>query len=553
MLDTLGHGPDSECQGRDCVTQTLEDFAEQEIRISNKSVTTYISYVDQFCNSFIKNIVRCPSSAFFSEKYHFDVTFDKMGLCQMRGVIWPEKFDKMNMVTLDPSLSEEEVKKIKFDFLHILEQNIFSSSSDNFVKDQFKLSDVEHEKLVKLVEKHQVHVCLNCPDCKNIALPSFETFIPEASGETVNLEPSENILKEFKKLLLSLTLEEIHTVKTNEWIENIFENKILSHEVVDPNHWEIEMEGGMFKFELEEDLVNLITKYSQCPLIAVYQFSLMLTSCSSTSRVLLKQPKLIDCFTSSYTPLFLKAAKSPVKVSLMRTPGDWNALNKRDFSVFERGDTGVIGHEEITLTEALSLSDSTKLNIKTSSSMQFVNTRPEANSVFKKVKERNGDCYTSTDEGCFYQIQQNFVTRYFKRINGRDLLLSEFAVYYDFCGEEESENLYKVYQDKLDLIKESDQCSVSTKDPLPDLILLNNKQVMRKKKLAKVLQYPDFDPESYEYRYSQVLLFGRIESYESLTQPLVEEKFRELDVEGDGETKIKVAKRKFLLNIRLNM
>ena len=76
---------------------------------------------------------------------------------------------------------------------------------------------------------------------------------------------------------------------------------------------------------------------------------------------------------------------------------------------------------------------------------------------------------------------------------------------------------------------------------------------MRKKKVAKVLQYPDFDPESYEYRYSQVLLFGRIESYESLTQPLVEEKFRELDVEGDGETKIKVAKRKFLLNIRLNM
>ena len=89
-----------------------------------------------------------------------------------------------------------------------------------------------------------------------------------------------------------------------------------------------------------------------------------------------------------------------------------------------------------------------------------------------------------------------------------------------------------------------------TKDPLPELVLLNNRDVMRKRKEPKVLCYPEFDPESYEYRYSQVLLFSMIESYEGLSQAIVEEKFSEVD--DNGDRKIKVNKRKFLLNVRLS-
>ena len=467
----------------------------------------------------------------------------------MRGVIWPAKFEKINTINVDLSLSEEEVQQIKMEFLNILEKNITSSTSNHFLMDHFRLSDVETMKLLKLVEEHQVCIRLDGPDSHNISLPSLETFIPEAREEAVNLEPCQNILKEFKSILLSLTVEDIRTTNTAEWIENIWENNIQSQELIDLHHWEIEMEERKFTFELEDDLVNLITKYSHCPLIAVYQFALMRTTGSSSSRVVLKQQKLSDCFTSPYIPLFLKAASGPVKLHLMRSPGDWNALNSRDFSVFEKGDTGIIGHEEITLTEALSLSDSTKLRVKTSSSVEFVNTKPEANSIFKKVVTKIGDCYSATNDGSFYQIQENFVSRYFKRINGRDLLLCEFIVFFDFCGEEESENLYKLYKDKVDLIKESDKCSVTTKDPLPEFILIGNKNVMRKRKQPKVLRYPEFDPESFEYRYSQVLLFSMIESLEGLTRATVEEKFSE--VHDDGETKIKVNQRKFLLNVRL--
>ena len=129
----------------------MEDFVQQETKISNKNVTTYIAFVDQFCNSFVKNIVRCPSSDFFAERYHFEVRFDKMGLCKMTGVIWPVKFEKMNTIDIDPSLSEEEVKQIKKDFLDILEKNISTSSSNLFLMDHFKLSDVETMKILKLV------------------------------------------------------------------------------------------------------------------------------------------------------------------------------------------------------------------------------------------------------------------------------------------------------------------------------------------------------------------------------------------------------------------
>ena len=474
-----------------------------------------------------------------------------MGLCKMTGVIWPVKFEKINTIDIDPSLSEEEVKQIKKDFLDILEKNISTSSSNLFLMDHFKLSDVETMKILKLVEENQVHVCLNCPGCQNIALPSFETFLPEARKESVNFEPCQNILKAFKILLLSLTVEDIRTLNTTEWIENIWENSIQSHELIGLHHWEITiMEQGTFTFELEEDLVNMITKYQNCPLIAVYQFALMMTSQSSFSRVIIKQQKLIECFTSPYEPLFIKAASGPMKLNLMRAPGDWNAFNKCEVLVFEKGDTGIMGHEEVTLTEALSLSDSMKFRVKTSSSTEFVNSRPETNSTFKKVNAKIGDCYRTTDQSSFYQIQENFRSRYFKRVNGQDLLLCEFAIYYDVCQKEESENLYKAYEDKVDLIEQSDKCSVITKDPLPELVLLNNRDVMRKRKEPKVLCYPEFDPESYEYRYSQVLLFSMIESYEGLSQAIVEEKFSEVD--DNGDRKIKVNKRKFLLNVRLS-
>ena len=504
--------------------------------------------MDQFFNSFIKNIIKCPSSDFYTERYHLEVRIEQSGLCKLRGAIWPLKFQKMNSINLDPSLSEEDEKLIKADFLNLLEKNVSTSSCGISLKNKYSLTDDETQKLLRKVNEHQVHVCLDCQDCQDVPLPSLETFIPKSGEETVNIASCMRLIEEFKSFLLSLTVEEIRTLSTIEWIEAIWENKVHSHELIEPDLWEIEMEDKTFTFVLEEKLNNLITENPHCPLIAAYQFSLMMSPSQPKSRVVLKKPRLIETFTSPFTPMFLKAAIGPVKLNLMRTPADWNALNTRNFSPFERGDTGLIGHEEISLTEALCLGDNMKLRVKTSTSVEFVNTGPKPKSVFKKIKSRTDDCYQALNENTFYQILENYVSRYFKRINGQDLMLSEFIVFFEFCGEEESEHLYQVYQDKLDLIEVSEKCSAVSKDPIPEYILLSNKNVMKKKKQPKVLQYPEFDQESYEYRFSQVLLFSSIESFESLTEAKVEEKFNE--VSGDGVSRIKINRRKFLMNVR---
>ena len=99
------------------------------------------------------------------------------------------------------------------------------------------------------------------------------------------------------------------------------------------------------------------------------------------------------------------------------------------------------------------------------------------------------------------------------------MILSEFATNYDFVGQTQSEELYKIYHDKLDSIKESSDKSVIGKG-FPEIIICSNQDIMKRRKNFKILTYPNLMEEN-DVKYSKTLLYYYpLKSVEDLTTSL---------------------------------
>ena len=53
---------------------------------------TYVTSVDQLINSYIANVIKCPSSNLTAEDYHFNISYNEEGQVIMEGLIWPSCF-----------------------------------------------------------------------------------------------------------------------------------------------------------------------------------------------------------------------------------------------------------------------------------------------------------------------------------------------------------------------------------------------------------------------------------------------------------------------------
>ena len=93
-------------------------------------------------------------------------------------------------------------------------------------------------------------------------------------------------------------------------------------------------------------------------------------------------------------------------------------------------------------------------------------------------------------------------------MNGQHLILAEVASMYDYIGKTKSAEIYDIYQNNLTKIPNSTTVSIiDDKIVLPSLILCQNQQVMKLRKIRKVLSFPIFDEESDDYKLSKVMLF----------------------------------------------
>ena len=544
------HNSDTDCRP-DCQAVGLEDYMTEKniaLNLTNRNLSTHVLASDFFTNSFVSNILKSPSSLLYSEDYQLQTVFKEDGSLKVLGVIWPEKMKKMNLLNIDRSLSEENKELIQNDHLKFVGNTITTSSDAAVLKENFHLSDLESQALVRLVEKNQIHFCHSrprCPRCENPELPSLEltnTITPENHQNLVTCTRLRHL---FTEKLKNLSFDDLRSLEIMEWIEELSEF-IEGNEINEVNIWSIQIEDETFKLFLDDILTGLILRFGTCPLAAAYQYSVMCVTFGG--QVILKQRKLIESFTKPYNPFYLKAAEAQVSIKPVHGLNEWKNCKYSDQFQNTSNEPELFDHSDISFTEVLSLSDTNIKNVKASSKVEFLYTGPECKNLFKKVEKRTDKSYSVDGENFFLELQESAISKYFKRLNGIDLLLCEFAVWFDFLGQEKSESLFEVYKEKLGKIEDSSDASIMRKEALPELLLVENGNVFQKRKKPKILQHVDFDVDSYEYRYSQVILFGNNLNFPDLTKEFVENKYVETDEEGNSI--VRRNRRLFLLKMR---
>ena len=527
-----GHDASSPClEVEECLKVPLTEYLQQEDISVQPKMGTYISSVEKLINSFITDVLKSPSSKMMTEDFHFNISFDSLGQVIIEGLIWPICLQDLNLMQFNKDLSSEQIGEKKAEIVDILRKSISSSSNVRVIMSQYNMSETEAIQMSRLVETHQTHVCQNedCSRCQAAPLPSLRCFFKQFPESPENIPTSKRFLKLMKAKLHSLSVEDIRNMATYEWLQSVWEEVDVS-EPEENNYWRITLGDEDFYFKFDASLAKLLEMYDDEPFAALYQYCLGLGETVLSEELVMKRLNLLDCYTDSYIPLLLRAANSPIKVTVLTwssNSGGWSFENPNYNGCIE---AGLHSHVKIPLSEAYSLIDNNKLKTRSSRTSEFVFTGSSPSVLLKRVPQATENCFRYEGDGAFYEMQETIVTRYCQRLNGRDLLLSEVACHYDFIGKE-SEAKYEVFHDRLDKIPSSDIEAVVGDQKLPELIILENKDVLEIRKKSKVLMFKSFENGSYDHKFSQVLLFSVVNKFEDLTQEVVEAIYEQVNEE----------------------
>ena len=268
--------------------------------------------------------------------------------------------------------------------------------------------------------------------------------------------------------------------------------------------------------------------------IGVYHYSIgCVDDESQTNEIILRRGHLLDCVTQSYSPFILQAMMSPTAVTPVYGFSRSRSLIKCEELLSEEGvnQNVTATHQQISLTEAFSLSETKKFREFASAPVIFCNTNPDAKTVFVKVNEPSEQSFTAVGKNGHFEVGFNIVTRHKIRLNGNDLLLCETAAHYQYVGNEESKQLFAVYNNNLDRIPLSDIDNIAKSSKMPELIICSNGQVLKKRKSMGVIDYPSFEAGSNKSKYSKVLLFYPLAAGAEVSENDVDGKYYETNEE----------------------
>ena len=143
----------------------------------------------------------------------------------------------------------------------------------------------------------------------------------------------------------------------------------------------------------------------------------------------------------------------------------------------------------------------------------------------KKVVEFNGEKFV---------VLKNNVSRHFSRVNGEDLVLAETCMWFDVASREESRKISNIHMENNIPVPESEEKCVSSDAYIPQYLILNDGEVMKKRKSRKILVYPKTFKSAFDKMYTQLLLFYPIVSEELLNYESMIDMYSEYN--EDGET-----------------
>ena len=526
------HSSETDCQNN-CDKVPLADYLQIDDNITkhlkNKLVPTFLLTATKKMEEIV-TIIRCTSSPLHSEDYFFQLVFHLNGNITIQGILWPVMFRAYNVAVAEKSFSGEIDLEIEKKLLKDIEESVFTTSDLQQLSAKLKLSPEAVDDISTKVQTYQVHTDSNCRNCVLLELPSLETLM------TRDLESSENsyYLRRFLDILLGFLRGLSDFGKQNltvmEWLEHIGEERI-EDQVINDEKFSIKLNNEVLDFVKDDYMLSMLEKWrDESPIIALYQY------CISQSKfgyqtVLIKRTYIRDCFTHPFSSVLLEAENSTQTVEPVFGTMD---LSKKLEGRDNNSTYYMNNHSEVSLAEFISFMDQRRFRIISSRPLQYVHTLPQSKLFFKRIEQQTENSYSvETERNSSYELIETMVSRYFKRINGEKIMLSELCIWYEVLPEEKSVEIFQVYSQKVQQVEQSDVPTVNGTDRLPKYILCSNADVLELRKRPKILKHSTVEYLSSEYKFMKVLLYLPLDNYEDLTEEVSEQLFEKL---MDGST-----------------
>ena len=526
----LDHMSNVDCS-EDCVNKIpLNDFVKEDnfdiMDIGNKFIGTYVNSCHEKIVRFIKDILQAPSCGLCCHNYHLFLVFDVYGKGSIIGSIWPDEFKSIN----EAIARNEGNSGTGDDIVRFVDKNISCTGDREILKSNFGMSETEASNLSELVLHTQLHLCDgedDCEYCEAVPLPSLETAVKGCCSKT-NLESAGKFLEIMRKRLKSLPLEEKKLLKTFVWLNSEFED-VLGDISDNFEQMKVEFmeEDTTIILEVDERLAKYFQKYPDEPYIAAYQYALSCCGPNEGACIIYQRLWIVDCLIKPFNPLFLKANNFSCEVQVVNN----TCLFEKFFfpRTEEKGDSGLLfNHRNVSLEEAISLADPLIKRVYSSAKDQFVNSKEKRKSTFKKGWKDDEDVYTLEGFDGNFKLLDSVISRHFDRKTAASdgLLLAETALWYDYMGKDKSEEVSNTYSN-LDIpLSETDLISNSGK--LPEYILCNNGDVLKKRTSRKILRVPE-PHDTREQMYSKCVLFLPIKSENDLVGPKLDMQYNKIN------------------------
>ena len=537
MVHAHDNSVDCMCEANDLtkLSEYIRTGAFDDVTtLYRKHVGTVVSAAHQTFKSFIKDIVSAPGSELFSENFYFILVFDVEGNSSIIGCIWPKQLDAVNIDIANNGgrLTDKEP------LLKYVEQNFSASSDARLLRTIFTLSEKEAKDLSMNVMKYQHDENIE-PE-----LPSLETDFKDKFATERNVKSSQKLRDYMKHKLKSLRYEEASKLSTKDWLDREFETVTGDLEVSQEMFLITTEHDENIVFDIDERLLNLLNHFEEDPLYAIYQYSLTTGFKVGDSSIVFKRPSIKDCYTKVYNQFLLQACGSSLSITFSNNSDQFESFLSSSQQVsnpegITRADL-LLSHRLVNITEALSQADKTKSRIYSSTPSQFINAKPNRQVMVKQVSCEGPSTFKLQGTTQFYELIPDLIGRHFNKRNG-NLLLVETCLWYDFIGGEKSKEVFKLYDEKLDDIPNSEVEGVLGGN-LPKFLLCSNGDVLQIRKCAKVLLTPNPKSE-YERMYQKCLLFSPINNEGELLQHNLTDKFLEMN-EEEGEKVVVVNEKK---------
>ena len=560
------HKCDIDCFG-ECEKNSLQNHLNETNfdykKIKTNYLTSYLSLVQTKFGSLIRNFIKAQSSPLYSETFYLQLFFNQDNSVEIRGLIWPMFLRKLNeeigkhRTTFDEELKMEIIRK--------MDSLVTASVNRLSLANSLKLSNDEADKLCETVMKTQYHRCIVAPICQRCEQPNFPLLV------TCVLEWSDNLVtcNKFKdwvsKQLIQKTDRELSSTSTEDWLKELISSGKLSIHFPANNKSSddvsITIDGRILKMKIDERMqsytilfAKLYPDYEGSRLLAIYHYLVSTVQKNEVGGVIMKRLYLIDSYVTEFNIALLKAFSSEIKVSA----SNGNSKSYEQFrcdvamphwTVSVEVEEGIGStHQEVTLAEAMTLMDKNFIRSYSSNPVEFICAVKERKKFFRKVKEETPKSFklegsvkstrkslkvsSFNDPVHHYEPLLTKIERYFLIRNPvRDLCLCQFIINYDYVGESDSKDLFKLFTKKDVAIKDSEKKCVGSDSLLPEFILLKNGDVMKLRSNPKIVVFPRCEEGSMDYMFQKVLLFSP-EATENMSENQISQLFHKCE---DGE------------------